>query len=265
MEENDMKEIIYKKNIDFIKEHIDTLCNLSFTNIEDKDIANPMWYGLDGDRTNLAYVIYSLLYKDKIPLEAFGKNYEGDTINTANTLFGRKKYRCIVENKFEISNDNELLQKISDFEKKYQTIGNFYFLPCAKWYRSLNRYRAKISWNDFFYIFLLKLDSVFKGDCDDSQFLKIIDLNSYFFDDLLENKTLESFCDFFFLQDYYEQYEELSNFFNENAKDKYWWNKNQSDSYKKDYKQFCSKYIDISINLIDKRAKRIIQELKKSL
>lgn len=226
----------------------------------------------DGDCTKLAYAIYSIIWSSKMKelgiLEFtetnFGKyknSFSGDTINTFYTLFG--KTDKAQERVLDILGFDENQKEIYDkFKKLYQTIGNFYFLPKNTINRrSINSYRG-IKWNDFFDIFLNKLKNVMNDNnsCE-AEFVNLYNENRFFFDKV---KPIDNFIHLFYLEDKKEHYNYLDNFVFDD-KDHLYRHDMLPKKNKDSYKKFAIDYMTKANELIEKRSRVIIRELRKSL
>lgn len=258
---------------DYLHGNIEELANFSFWDIA----GNPEYDGIsfgehdskyDGDRTNIVYAIDYLLYNEKIPnltLRGYGEteNFSGDTINTFNTLFGSRKYRESVENAFNFTTSERHLR--DDFYRTYQKIGNFYLLPAGDKQNSINSFRGKNAWRDYFDIFLKNLkqslpptNSYEKKD-NNLQHLQVLlknDKNKFFFD----NKNFGSFISDFYLEDY----SEID--YNHPEADKNFFFSHFTCSKRIDvteYKKFAFGYIAKATELINNRSLRLVKELKK--
>jgi len=221
----------------------------------------------DGDRLNIVYAIDNILYHDKkIPnfKGYLGHLYTGDTINTYNTLFGNKynfdengiDFEKKVEIKYEFNDGSSLLDLRNEFYMTFQTIGNFYLLPKEEpgIGSSINSYRGKCNWNDYFDVFLFHLDNCLNEHITDEEvglqyYLNLPNANMFF----KKFNGINSFCKLFMLEDY------LSFSFG-HPDDTYLSHKTIIESDK--YKTFCMRYIKDSSEKIVRRSHKIVYELK---
>ena len=257
---------------DYLNGDIDKLKTFSFWNIagtkydgtaEDANDSN-----FDGDHTILAKAIYWVLWENKgIPnfsqynFDQIENSYSGDTINTYNTLFGSTQ--AIQSRVFKLLNfspDEE--KEIGNFRQKYQTIGNFYFLPKNTIYKeSINTYRGT-RWHDYFDIFLKVLKSGLENkESIDFTFKDLLDKNDFFFKEI---NSIEKFCKIFYLQDEEENYNFLTDLtFEGNVL--HFTHSMLCEENKEDYKTFALSYIRTVTPLIEKRSNVIVRELRKVL
>lgn len=272
-----------------IKDHVDDLLDFSFLNIKNKDkylYAKADRQDIDGDRTKVTYIIYCLLWGDDLHIKFSDYlktnsdnehpttskiNFSGDTICTFNTLFGRDNvvwfndFKNRKTNNMKFGDDclsvfsDEQLIKINDFRLKYQTIPNFYPLPCKPLDDSkitLNLYRGNFRrWGDFFDTFLSNLEVVLEHGIENkySKDIKnLIDNNSHFFDTY---KTRNDFVKLFKLQPFNDL-----RFTDEEKKLRY-----DNDNTLDAYKVFAMKYIDKVTKCIDDRKEKIEKELENKI
>ena len=276
---DDAKEIVLRFRDEYLHGNIEELANFSFWDIA----GNPKYDGtctlkslgkFDGDKTKIVYAIDYLLYGEKIKklvkkfsLNAFGDtseykaNFSGDTINTFRTSLGNrfllKNGEIEIENFFDFTYD--LKQKRNDFFFTYQKIGNFYILP--KVYRkSINQLRGTNNWKDYFDVFLKNLDECLHDNIsEENKVLKNyleFGINKEFFSRF---ESIDEFLDFFFMSDYknldfnHPNKKVLCSFHGYSEK----------DVSKKLYKEFLLNYISKATELINKRSKILVDELKK--
>jgi hypothetical protein len=263
---------------EYLHGNIDELANFSFWYIAGNPKYDGLSYGTldskyDGDRTNIVYAIDYLLYKERIPnLTLRGyvsnsetENFSGDTINTFNSLFGSIKYRESVANTFNFTNSELHLR--DEFYRTYQKIGNFYLLPCGNNKNSINSFRGKNAWRDYFDIFLKNLKKCLSQDNtvenSDKNFQCLKDLlmkneNALYFG----NKNFDSFLHDFYLEDYadinYNHPDEKNGIFYAHYVCP------RSIDVEK-YKKFAFGYIAKATELINKRSLKLVEVLKTKL
>ncbi len=225
----------------------------------------------DGDRTILAKAIYYLIWEDLPGISQNEKiqyndiligseydtakyTYSGDTLNTFATLFS---YRSLTE---DIFNNDELYSAIQSFKRKYLTIGNFILLPKISFNRqTMNTYRG-FNLKDYFDIFLFQLQKCLNGENDkDVTLTHIIKENNFYFTDKIK---INEFIKINFLEKYYDYEKNTINTF---AKQNFL---KPLDVYSSKnnfllYKEFALGYIEKSIEIIDDRANKMINILKK--
>ncbi|MBR0100347.1 MAG: hypothetical protein IJP90_11630 [Treponema sp.] len=268
------KELVLRFRNEFLHGNIDELANFSFWTIA----GNPSYDGtctpnslgkFDGDKTRIVYAIDRLLYSDLCKNFILGKDITGDTINTFRTLLGNRfsfwgNKEIEVEENFNFS--SKLKQYRNDFFFTYQTIGNFYLLPCKTVKRqSINTFRGDnkrpTAWFDYFDLFLNNLKErlplkEISNKNDDFQIL--LNENRHFFNIEMDFKK---FIDIFYLKDYFENsnivsYNHITN------KIAHWWT-NELTEY--EYKKFAFGYIAKATELINKRSIKLVEVLKKNI
>lgn len=280
----DCFNLVTKFSHDYLDNDISNLVNYSFWSLlDDYDNAYTQGYisnspktnisrfqkEYDGDRLNIVYAIDYILYHDRnIPnfIGSLGCLFTGDTINTYNTLFGNKYnlnkngmvIEKTVENKYEFNDGSPLINHRDVFFATYQTIGNFYLLPKEEpgLGSSINSYRGKCKWNDYFDVFLFHLDKCLKGQQTNEEdelqrYLVLPNANSFF----CKFKKISDFCELFMLEDYID-------FSFNHPSDKYLSHKNTSESDKDLYKEFCMSYMEKASKKIELRSRKIVNALK---
>ena len=266
-----MKIKEFKTQDDFLKS-LETYCfHEIFENKKYSQFGNGKSYE-DGDCTRLAYAIDSIIYFDKMrnyEISVFSENnygkyknsFSGDTINTFYTLFGKTDN---AQNRvLDILEFDTIQKAIYDkFKKLYQTIGNFYILPKNTINRkSINTYRGTI-WNDFFDIFLKELKKTMSPNrSNNDEFSRLYKENEFFFKQL---RKIDDFMQLFFLEDDQEGYNYLNDFVLDMKYPLYRHDK-LSHKNKDDYKRFAVDYMSKANDLIQKRSRVIVRELRKSL
>lgn len=227
----------------------------------------------DCDDTHLARVILFLIHSERDNNEysipnlnnfidigsGYRYKYRGDTLNTYSTLFGSKNQGL------KYFNNEEDIKKIEKFRSKYVTIGNFMLLPALsikldseirKW-DSINTFRGTNEhYKDFFDLFLYKfLDKHddFKPwreyDGDEKTIIK-----DYF--EVMDNK--DEFIKRNILECYFD---DKNKFIHSDTENPYcWWIENTDKSQ---YRNFAIDYITKATNIINYRADKICEILKK--
>lgn len=243
----------------------------------------------DGDRTVIAKAIYYLLWENskvKIDCEFYnneitkitGKEnieYEGDTLNTRDLIFGMDNRKLVSYCKGEISEYYNLKFLAEQFRLKYETLGNFMPCPVAPKDISININRCKIL-GDRFDLYLEEVQKFFYKEIEKEVENRFIDLNKY--NDILRKKIKDSEYvsqEFYEIlkanKKYFELYETFDNFVKDNYLDDYvienkvW--RLLHDERRLDELNYNDiiKYIRKAIIFINKRARRMEKELIKKL
>lgn len=276
MEENEMKKC-EKLLLNFIKtgqiNKISDLITYDFHKIREnklKKFDNGKTYE-DGDCTKLAYAIYSIIWLPRMAelgISQFSESnfgnylnsFSGDTINTLYTTIGSPKYCTRIKKILNLTSAEKVI--VNEFEQKYQTIGNFYFLPKNTIKReSINMYRGK-KWNDFFDIFLKVLECTFSNkELVDEQFRNLFEKNSFFFDKI---HNINDFMNLFFLADTQENYNYMTDFVLKGSGCHYS-HSMLCESNVDEYKSFVLDYMSKANVLILKRSKVMVRELLQNL
>ena len=240
-------------------------------------------FAFDADDTLLARCVYFVIWCNgddeyRLPgLVSFddigtGRKYRGETLNTYNTLFGKKDMGV---EKFFNNSDEETKTIIKKFRAKYRTIGNFMLLPdirisvnidkmggmVEESVESINTYRGKSSkYRDFFD---LSLQGLF-GDSDENM-PKLRDANKFYFDFMSEKNG--RFCKINFLESYFNAdgitvRENLFKHPNPNRPYQWYFT---SETEKEEYRAFAMNYINKASAIIDDRAGRICEVLRERL
>lgn len=233
------------------------LKNDKYTSHQDKN---------DYDDMNLIRAINYLLYADKLPelewkdLDWEYKNnqrdyndykYRGETINTFNILINESNYKEFFK---DIEGGKELITDIDKFLYKVFTIGNFMLLPNKRIKsKSLNQYKGFYlgDYSDKFFSHILKGDNEIIEE--------LLKTNSFYFQrsdkDFIENFKTKNY-----LKDYFNENHNLEINFSEHYK---YWNFNKATKERKiEYADFIKEYIDKVTFVINKRAERMIEDLK---
>ena len=196
-------------------------------------------YRFDCDDTQIMRAVYVLLWGDiypdlKLANIGTGKKYRGDTLNTFHTMFGRpiegrEGFFAGLEKYFPA---DELRQKVRDFSNILCRIGNFAVLPnCSCEGRTLNTHRGCNDWHDFFDRFLIGVYASLCGKSSgDELFDRLMQKNSFFFQQFSGKKGFYDFVHKNFLEDYldnsesppHEIYPLNFHWFNVNDREKYY-------------------------------------------
>lgn len=215
----------------------------------------------DYDDTNLARVIYYIIWNDLPEMElseiGTGKKYRGDTLNTFNTVFSNDLSRVDL-----LSNDNMALHnKAEKFKDICYSLGNFSVLPNhgilmsdSSRETTINLFRGSwIGWKDFYDRFLKELNLCLLGNNNANPDLdKLVKENNFYFRKI---EKIHQFITINFLESYFdEQKEIIKELF---IHDFYKW-KTAPDAYI----AFANNYIDVSTEIINYRAEKMIDCLK---
>ena len=245
-----IKQFVEKK----LDNELINLKNYTFWYIDgDPNFGNGSKYA-DADCTKIVYAIDYLLYYEALKDEngnllipgyshPYKSNFKGETIFTFKTLFGTQ----------EIMED-----RIKKFYNCYQKLGATTLLPCktikiGNKSESINTWKGnyKNKYKDYIYPFLLELKEYLDNKkCSDQEMQKLFEENKFYF----ANKTYEQYLKDFKLSDYDFSFEK-DNYF-------YHWDK-KKDTEK--YKSFCKIYIDHTIEIINSRTNKMVDELTELL
>jgi len=261
-------------NSDYLQGDIENLKSFDFAKLEGVEKYDGCSKGnYDPDDSKLAKAIYYVIWKDKLPelntIEDIGtgKNYRGDTINTFNTLFGKKIDSF---HRIEKYSNNEPLKKYvkEDFYKTYQTIGNFMLMPNRPLEKNtINLYRGGFyGWRDYFDRFLYELNECLTNDAYDNPIFKNLIVQNEFYFEKFNN--IQKISEVNFLEPYLNSkcvkelfFKEEPMFLSEEGrKDKH--NIPLSEESKQEYTEFAECYISKVTEIINYRADKIIEELK---
>lgn len=252
----------------YLNNDIDRLKHFNFSLLEsDKEFGNSDGY-FDEDDSKIAKAIYCLVWQTNLPdlkIENIGseKLYRGDTLNTFNTLFGKKNElgKFMGVDKFSIQ-DTDFHKLIEDFHKRYLSIGNFILLPNISAPKThsptINTYRGICSWRDYFDKFLTELNLCYQNsDKKDESLSELFNLNNFYFSHI---ETMDKFNKINFLSPYFENDKTIKALFSPYLY--HWQMKNISDEYRNRYISFSKNYISKVLEIIDYRADIIISILK---
>ena len=236
----------------------------------------------DCDNTRLANAIYVLLWGGEgnifpeLTMEnvGTGKDFRGDTMNSFRwvlrsnkepTVTPDKKIVDWVEKNAAYSKDKEDLirtishwkeydkeKKVMAFYRKYHTIGNFVVLPNRKaGNTTMNLYRGKKRWQDFFDRFLIELDKVLSCQSDmDANLNDLVQCNR----DAFRSRQLPELADALFLSDYMD-----------GGKTKLLFKPPEKNIDDEEYRSFAMRYIDTATEIISRRAERMCEKLSELL
>lgn len=225
----------------------------------------------DGDCTKLAYALYSLIWTPKMHelgisqfsetnFEKWNDSFSGDTINTLYTSLGSLRFRARILSILKFEPDEEKV--FMEFQKKYQTIGNFYFLPKNTIHReSINLYKGS-RWNDYFDIFLAVLNCAFADkNLVDESFSSLLEKNAFFFQKI---SSMDKFLDLFFLYDEQEKFNYLTDFILHGT-GLHFAHSMLCANNASEYKDFVLNYMKKANVLIEKRSKVLVRVLIQNL
>lgn len=253
----------------YCQNNIKNLSNFNFLQIiDDKEYGDVGKSGGKKKRatvqnTKLAKIIYFLLMGEKLNLsliELLKKDFicQGFLLCQFSTLFS-EDYSLKTLKKIlfepEYANFFELIKK---FYENVNTIGNFIFLPDLN---NIENYKV-----EHYDLLLNELRKVFINYKNKNENLsKYIDEYNFYFDSDTINKDFQSFCNFNFLQDFINQNESTSlnltpHFtFTDLVKN------SKNKEFKNLYVNYSTKYMELSIELINKRSSRIEEAIAKRL
>jgi len=233
---------------------------------------------MDCDETDLAWEVYNRVWgvermPESPPLDVgmVQPEWRGDTMNSFRTLFGHE----ILPDDIGVTGgdgvvgfkglrrfgvEKELFDKVHEFWYTYHSIGNFIPMPNAKSCgKTINTYR--IVWHDYFDAFLYNLHACLIGNVpvvnDNKPSLpKLVETNSFFWDEYRGKDGWERFVHTFLLEGYCDE--------NLRPKKLYagmWhWQRNVSRA---DYVKACHEYIDTATELIMARGVRMMEIVKR--
>lgn len=231
----------------------------------------------DSDDTELARMIYSLVWGIESDSIGTNRDFRGDTVNSFATIMSKSLEMQVLNN---LCNDNKrlpvlqirniqienerLINKIYDFSRKYLTIGNFTVLPNRKHEgvnENLNTFRAH-AFADCFDSFLLELKNCFLEKSSNTVLKKLFDVNKSIFqhDSSNPEKSFEKFCSTFFLNDYLEMLNDNKRFFAQLR----WW-EDLTESAAQEYFDQLEYFLDTAMVIIDNRNDKFIEVLKEKI
>ncbi len=217
----------------------------------------------DSDDTELMRAIYCVVYGDtweNLSMENLGDGkLRGDTINTYNTLFSppwAERFTSIW------NPDKELLIKINKFQNIVYTMGNMTILPdrrIGEW--SINKHRGcHDSWHDYEDRFLAALYKVLMGHIDcDPDLKELIQLNYEYFVPFYGENGWHRFID----KNMLEYYVDKNYIPVITSKGYTYWRGGYTNRER--FFAECNRYIEFSTYIINDRAKRMIELIRKEL
>lgn len=237
----------------------------------------------DPDDTILMRAIYCVAFRDAWPglcMDSLNNYvYRGETLNTYNTMFGWKCFNPHYGLDFHNPAEH-VVDKVMEFQSKWcPTIGNMMVLPNipvpitrlvwnkedGKMHRveekmTMNMYRGcHEEWHDFFDRFLIALYShIVKQDAVDADLQCLLLVNQEYMAHYHGEEGWQSFIDNNILQDYVDEYyvPKLT------SAGYYFWQKGIPDEA---YHVESLRYVTFASNVINNRADKIIDRLKKRL
>ena len=225
----------------------------------------------DYDTMNLSRAICYILFCDKLPNLTWedlmweiphGKfntikcNYRGETINTFQTLIDENGYKEFFK---DIPNSIYIIKKIETFLYKVFSIGNFMLLPNKKiGSKSLNTYKGDYNgmrdYSDTFFKCILNIEN-------NETINKLKETNSFWYN-FKDKNNIKKFIEDNYLQDYFNDNCELNYSFSHHDRHGDY-DKTKDINEKYIYALHICEYIDTVTELINKRADRMIIDLKK--
>jgi hypothetical protein len=210
----------------------------------------------DSDDTELMRAIYCVVFDEawkNISMENLGDGrLRGDTLNTYNTLFSapwNERFTAIWHP------DEDLVEKIKQFQITFHTIGNMAVLPdrrIGEW--SINKHRGcHDEWHDYEDRFLAALYKVLTRKPDrDPDLEELVTLNSEDFEPYYGEEGWRRFINLNMLEYYVNiVYEPVVSSLGYT----YW---RGGYTNKERFFAECHRYIDLSTSIINDRAKRMI-------
>lgn len=217
----------------------------------------------DSDDTELMRAIYCVVFGEtweNLSMENSGEGkLRGDTINTYNTLFSapwKEKFTSIW------NPGEELVAKIKTFHETCYTIGNMTVLPdrrIGEW--SINKHRGcHDEWHDYEDRFLVALYKVLMKQRDsDPDLEELVHLNDKDFTPFYGEEGWRRFIGGNMLEYYVdEKYHPVIS-----SKGYTFWRGGYTNRER--FFAECHRYIDSSTEIINERAKRMIEMIKKEL
>ena len=210
----------------------------------------------DSDDTELMRAIYCVVFDEawkNISMDNLGEGkLRGDTLNTYNTLFSapwNERFTAIWHP------DEDLVEKIKQFQITFHTIGNMAVLPdrrIGEW--SINKHRGcHDEWHDYEDRFLAALYKVLTRKPDrDPDLEELVTLNSEDFEPYYGEEGWRRFINLNMLEYYVNiVYEPVVSSLGYT----YW---RGGYTNKERFFAECHRYIDLSTSIINDRAKRMI-------
>jgi hypothetical protein len=222
-----------------------------FCNPEDEE------WSFDCDNTALIRAIYVVLWGHVFNIKegdigAWNKNethlYRGDTINSFNSLFGEQPYLHRAKN-HNLDFDMGTWKNVTAFMWQYHTIGNFILLPNKG---NLNCERGRKG--DYFDLLLLDIAN-YKKDLGYAKGVAAIKENPY----LIET-DFGTLKDTFFLDPYFDKNNNPKNLYDLSREERRVQTLNKNE---KKYLKMVDDYLKKSEEIIQFRAQKMIEELKR--
>lgn len=216
----------------------------------------------DSDDTNLMRAIYLIVFGEAWGIEykdLEDMNMRGDTINTYSTLFSRPWQERFIDIWHP---DKEFLAKRFVFQKTCYTPGNMTILPnipIGEW--TINKHRGcHDEWHDYEDRFLAALRLVLLNDAKaDLDLKELVDLNRKYFLPFYGEQGWRNFIDGNMLEYYVDdKYVPIIT-----SKGYTYWRGGYTNRSR--FFEECHRYMDFSTNIINDRAKRIIDKLKATI
>lgn len=253
--------------VKIIKYFRDDYCNSDIKKIPNRTFKGICDNYMNSDSSKYAKAFYLLLWDDIPYIENFDEYYGGDTINSFNTLFNNG---VNIREKFK--DDNAFLQKIENFESKVYCLANFMPMPKKKpkdayYQKTINEYRSlgNISnsetiyyYKDYFDVFLKNMKNIFEvaeKNKIDEHLEALVDANNFYFGEKYINYDIKTFRIKNYLDNYIDKRGTILIDFQKHY--------TAGDYNVTDFKDIVSEYIDVVTNLIDNRAIKIAEALKK--
>lgn len=214
----------------------------------------------DSDDTELVRAIYCVVFGDawkNISMDNLGDGrLRGDTLNTYNTLFSAPWKERFTEIWLP---DEELAEKIKTFNTTFHTIGNMAVLPdrrIGEW--SINKHRGcHDEWHDYEDRFLAALYKVLTRQPDrDLDLEELVTLNDEDFQPFYGEDGWQRFIDGNMLEYYVDDnYKPVVT-----SKGYTYWRGGYTNRDR--FISECHRYIDFSTQIIDNRARRMIEMIE---
>lgn len=231
------------------------------------NLVNDKTYGCPGrkfdpDDTELMRAIYCIVFGKAwgdISMHDLGEGkLRGDTINTYNTLFSppwKERFTAIWDP------NSDLKEKIKKFKSSCYTVGNMTLLPdkrIGEW--SINKHRGcHDDWHDYEDRFLAALYKVLtKKDDRDLDLEELVEANHYYFKPYYGESGWKRFVINNMLEYYVDElYRPIIS-----SKGYTYWRGGYTNRDR--FLTECHRYIDFTMGIINKRAKRIIDIIKEN-
>lgn len=245
---------------------------LKFYNYDLDQLEKDEKYGAyDPDNSRIANAIYVVLWSNVVPNLTInnlgGKMYRGDTMNSFNTLMGRKNgdgTSFLGIQKY--TNDSKIINLAKLYHEKYHTLGNMIILPnkpLESARTTLNLLRGGGAWYDYFDLFLSDIKILMVGTNTSNindRLKELVKTNSVFFDCFEGVEGFKKFCKTFYLEEYVDlESLEVLDVFSPHARH---WPIRYSEE---EYKKYVIAYITKATDIIDCRCSCMIETLKEEI